>query len=199
MHISVLHNVALTRLCSLQHSIGTFAQEARCRYTCAAATRRVAVFYGSYSTADDMAWGAMWLYNATRQQMWLDTVSCEPALIAESALGMPFYACLVCQAAHIKATLLLCVHQQTRQKAWTSQEALKQSYGQATHALYKSQYTTNDGAYPWYFSYGAALPCLGAACQLFISIAPALLLHANAMLAYFVQLNSSLIEMVLNR
>ena len=48
------------------------------RYTCALATRRIAVFYGSYSVADDLAWGAMWLYKATGQQTWLDTV--RPAL-----------------------------------------------------------------------------------------------------------------------
>lgn len=42
----------------------------------------MAVFYGSYSVADDMAWGAMWLYNATRQQMWLDTVCCRSIQIA---------------------------------------------------------------------------------------------------------------------
>ena len=45
-----------------------------CRYTCDPATRRIAVFYGSFSVADDLAWGAMWLYKATGQQSWLDTV-----------------------------------------------------------------------------------------------------------------------------
>ncbi|KAK9841861.1 hypothetical protein WJX81_007858 [Elliptochloris bilobata] len=88
-----------------------FAQASNgAKYTCAAATRRIAVFYGSYSIADDLAWGAMWLYKATGLQMWLDT---------------------------------------------------------ATHAIYKDQYTTNDGAYPWYFSYDNT--ALGA-----------MLLHAKA-------------------
>lgn len=55
------------------------------RYTCALATRRIAVFYGSYSVADDLAWGAMWLYKATGQQTWLDTVRLTITLAGRGA------------------------------------------------------------------------------------------------------------------
>ena len=149
------------------------AHKAGRRYTCSAATRRIAVFYGSYSTADDMAWGAMWLYNATRQQMWLDTVRCEPALIR--------WACLLVRALSnrlpkSKGALLLCFnHQKERQRAY-SRKSWAQKYAMladrprtpSTRASTPPMTAHTPGTSPM-VRLSPALRCL----QLFISIAPA--------------------------